>query len=122
MGRIKVVLGLAAVLSVIVIGGQVGLAEWTNLQLQDDLRDISSSLGPRIGLADLQSDEDLRNLVIRKAEGHGISLEPKQVTVRRAGSGVGPAIYLAVDYNAPIHLPGYSFTLRFMPSSEKKSF
>ena len=44
------------------VGGQIGVAEWTNLQLQDDLRDISSSLGPRIGLADPQSDEDLRNV------------------------------------------------------------
>ncbi len=121
MGRNRF-LGLAVVVAVMGVGGQIGVAEWTNLQLQDDLRDISSSLGPRIGLADPQSDEDLRNVVIGKAQRHGISLDPKHITVRRTGTGAAPAIYLAVDYDATIHLPGYSFTLRFVPSSEKKSF
>jgi hypothetical protein len=122
MGKTKLVVGLAAVGLAIATGGQVGVAEWSNLQFQDDLRDVSSMAGTRMGVTAPLSDDELRNTVIKKAYQRGISLEPKQVTVVRSGPAEAPQIYLAADYEASVTLPWYSFPLHFTPSSTKRSF
>jgi len=120
MGKLKLIVGAVVLGVAIAGGGQVGLAEWTNLRFQDDLRDISSSLGSHVGMMGPQNDEDLRNLVIRKAGEHGITLEPKQVIVQHPSSG--ELVYLAAEYDVSISLPWYSFKLHFMPESTKKVF
>ena len=120
MRKVKLILGVAVIAVALMAGGQIGLAEWTNLEFQDDLHDVSASLGQRIGMVAPQSDEEIRNLVIRKADRRGISLEPSQVTVQRSGSREAPVIYLAVEYDVPVNLPGYSFSLHFSPSSAPK--
>ena len=118
VGKLKLIIG-AAVAAVALMGaGQMGLAEWTNLQFQDDLRDISSGLGARVGWNGPHSDEDLRELILRKADERGIELDPRQVTVSHPPSA--DMVYLAAEYDVAIHLPWYSFTLHFAPSSEKK--
>ena len=67
MGKIKVVLVVAIIVFAIMVGGQVVVAEWTNLEFQDDLHDISSSLASRIGLTAPPSDQEIRVIVMRKA-------------------------------------------------------
>lgn len=120
MGRIKVILGLAVAVVAIAAGGQVGLAEWTNLQFQDDLHDVAASVGQHIGMNAVANDDDLRKIVLRKAEGRGITLEPKQVTVRHTGAG--EPVSLGVDYDVVVSLHWYSFELHFSPASTKKVF
>ena len=120
MGKLKLIVVLAAAIVALMGLGQVGLAEWTNLQFQDDLRDISSSLGARIGWNGPHSDEDLRALVLRKAGQHGIELDPRQVTVGHPASA--ELVYLAAEYDVPVRLPWYTFTLHFKPESTKKVF
>jgi len=120
VGKLKLIVGAAAVTVALMGAGQVGLAEWTNLQFQDDLRDISSSLGARIGWNGPHSDEDLRVLVVRKADQRGIELDPRQVTIEHPPSA--ELVYLAAEYDVPIRLPWYSFTLHFKPESTKKVF
>jgi hypothetical protein len=118
-GKAKLVLGLAALAVVAIAGWQIGSCEIANLELQTDLRDISIQLASRIGMEAPNSDQDLRNAVIHKAEEHGIHLEPRQVTVQHVGGGKTEIIYVAADYNVFVKLPGYSFSLHFTPSSTK---
>ena len=120
MGKLKLIVGAAVVTVALLGAGQVGLAEWTNLQLQDDLRDISSSLGARVGSYAPHSDEELRDLVLRKAGERGIELDPKQVTVGHPASA--ELVYLAAEYDVLIRLPWYSFSLHFKPESTEKVF
>jgi hypothetical protein len=63
---------------------QVASCEIANYELKDDLKDIASMGGARIGLAAQLSDDELWATVIRKAAGHDIVLEPEQITVMRA--------------------------------------
>lgn len=84
---------------------------------QDELQDMSAQLGTRIGLSPPSSDEELRNLVVRKAEEHGIPLDPKQVTVRSSGPGDHRVIYIAADYKMPVNLFVHLFSLHFTPKS-----
>ena len=119
MGKAKLILGLAILGLAAVAGWQVASCELANLELQTDLRDIAAQGGSRIGLEALNSDDDLRNSVIHKAEEHDIQLEPAQVTVQHTGSGKTSAISLTVDYKARVNLYLYSFSLHFTPSSAR---
>jgi hypothetical protein len=119
LGRAKLILGLAFLVLAVVVCWQIASSEIANLELQSDLRDISAQVASRIGLEAPNSDEDLRNAVIHKAEEHDIDLLPEQVTVRHTGAGKTVSIYLAADYKARVNLLAFSFTLHFTPSSIK---
>jgi hypothetical protein len=116
-------IGLAAVIGFVVVAGwQVGSREVANYQLQEDLHDMASQLGARIGFNAPRSDDDYRELVMRKATEYHIDLQAHQVTVQRTDAGKETAtIYLAVDYVAPVNLPGFSWGLHLTASSTKKS-
>ena len=98
---------------------QTAACELANVELRDDLRNLSSQVSARIGLVDFNTDKDFRDAVIRKAERYDISLQPEQITVRRSGTLKDQVIYLAVDYQACVRVLGHSFTLHFTPSSEQ---
>jgi hypothetical protein len=118
-GKAKILLGLAVLALAVAFGWQIVSCEIANLELQADMRDIAAQVASRIGLEAPNSDEDLRNAVIHKAEEHDIQLEPRQVIVQQTGSGKTLAIYLAADYKARVNLLVYSFSLHFTPSSAK---
>lgn len=116
--KVTIVIVLGVLTLAIIAGWQIGSCELANFELHDDLRDLAPQRSARIGLAQPSSDGEIRNTIIRYAEGYGIHLEPDQVTVRRSGPAQEPVFYLAADYRAPVKLPGYSFTLHFTPSSD----
>jgi len=113
MGTVKALIGLLAVIAVIYCCFQIIPPELTNYSFQDDLRNIAMTGGanPR------QTDQDLIDAIIKKAQEHQITLAPEQITVQRIGTPGAPAVYVAAEYSVPINLPGYSFTLHFNPSS-----
>jgi len=117
--KLKYALGITLVVLAAMIGWQVGASELANVQLQDDLRDMSSKLDTRIGFSAPKSDDDYRNEVIRRAVQHGIALEPREVIVERHGTGESETLSLAADYKVPVRIPGFSFALHFTPKSEK---
>jgi hypothetical protein len=118
MGTIKIILGLA-VLLLLAVGWQFGSRELANIELQDEMHDLASQAGTRVGLVAPNSDDDLRGAVVRKAKQHDIELQPEQVTVQRTGSEDKQTLYLAANYTVPIVLPGFSFALHFTASSGK---
>ncbi|MGB8011639.1 MAG: hypothetical protein WCF68_08500 [Terriglobales bacterium] len=113
----KYVVWIAVVVAAAVAGWRILEPEITNIIFQDELRDSAAQLGWRTGVAPPNSDEDLRNIVIRKAATHGIPVGPKQVTVRRRGTGESMTWYIAVDYTVPVDLFVYSYSLHFAPTS-----
>ncbi|HXZ11766.1 MAG TPA: hypothetical protein VEG64_05175 [Candidatus Sulfotelmatobacter sp.] len=87
--------------------------------MKEDLHDLAAQVAPAIGLTPPNSDEDLRNSVIRIAKSYGIQLGPEQVTIRRSGPEKSPTFFIAADYRARVGIAGFSFTLHFTPSSAK---
>lgn len=120
MKKIKIVLALAAFYLLFSAGWQIGACELANIELKDDLQDIALQLGMRIGTSDVGSDDDLRGMVLRKAEKYNIALAPEQVIVMRDGYGKNANIYLEADYSVPIYLPRFTFMMYFNPSSAHK--
>ncbi|HWY68120.1 MAG TPA: hypothetical protein VNX88_05615 [Terriglobales bacterium] len=118
--NIKIIGAIAILLVLCSAGWQIGKWELASVELRDDMHDMASQLGPRIGYSNGLSDEEFRNEVIRKASKYDIQLAPEQVTVVRNGEGIQATMYLAADYTVPIHLPGFSFQLHFNPESGRR--
>jgi hypothetical protein len=118
MGTVKAIVGFVAIVAVIYCGFQIIPPELTNYSFTDDLRNIAMVGGSNPH----QTDQDLIDQVIKKAEEHQIALTRERVTIQRIGTPGAPAVYVAVDYSVPVDLPGYSFTLHFTPSSGNKGF
>ncbi|HET7891477.1 MAG TPA: hypothetical protein VFL34_08130 [Candidatus Sulfotelmatobacter sp.] len=122
MNKLKIISVLLVLVLVVSIGWQFAACELADYELQDDLKDVGSLLGTRIGLTDVRSDDDLRQVVIRKAGEHGIVLAPSQVTVERSGSTETPVIYIKADYRQRVVLLGKSFFLHFTPANRSNRF
>jgi len=118
--NLKIIAGAAILFLICSTGWQIGACELANVELREDMHDMASQLGPRIGHGNGLSDEGFRNEVIRKASKYDIHLAPEQVTVVRNGEGFQATMYLAADYTIPINLPGFSFRLHFNPQSGTK--
>ena len=118
----KYVFWIAVTLVAIMAAWAIVVPEFTNIIFQDDLKDTAAQLGWRTGLSQFNSDEELRNIVVRKAAKHDIELRPEQVTVQRTGSGQYTYWYIAVDYTVRVDLLVYSFKLHFNPTSKGGAF
>lgn len=118
MGTIKALIGIAAICGAMYAAWVIVPPELSNYSFQDDLRNIAMVAGSNPH----QSDQDILDSVVKKAQDHQITLAPEQVTVQRIGTPGAPAVYVAADYSVPVTLPGYAFTLHFNPSSGNKGF
>jgi hypothetical protein len=118
----KYVFGIAVVVAAIMAAWEMFEPQFTNILFQDELRDSAAQLGWRTGVSPPNSDEDLRNIVIRKAASHDIKLVPEQITVRHTGSGEHTTWYIAVDYTVPVNLVAYSYSLHFNATSAGNKF
>jgi hypothetical protein len=116
MGTVKAIVGVLAIIFVVYGAFQVAPPELNNYSFQDDLR----SLAMMDGANPHETDQELLDAVMKRAQEHGIALKPEQVTVLRIGTPGAPAVYVGADYSVPVSLPGYSFTLHFTPSSGNK--
>jgi len=116
MGRIKLILVFAVVVAAIIAGSQIIPPELANFQFEDDLHDVASLSGARIGLLSATTEDSLRSSVISRAKEHDIELSPSQVTVEYSRSSGGANVYLEAHYTVPVNLLGYTFELKFDPS------
>lgn len=113
MGTVKALGGLLLVIAVIYCCFQIIPPEMTNYSFQDDLRNIAMVGGANPH----ETDQEILDSIIKKAQEHQITLAPEQVTIQRIGTPGAPAVYVAADYNVPVSLPGYNFVIHFTPSS-----
>ena len=118
MGTVKAIVGFLVIVGLIYAGFQILPPELSNYSFQDDLRTVAMTGGANPH----QTDQDLMDAVIKKAQEHQITLAPENVTVQRIGTPGAPAVYVAADYSVPVSLPGYSFSLHFTPSSGNRGF
>jgi hypothetical protein len=117
----KYVFRIAVIATVLFAAWTILEPEVTNIVFQDELHDLAAQPSWRPGMSAPNSDEELRNFVVRKAETHDIALDPKQVTVRRTETPENP-VYIAVDYTVPVNLFVYSYSRNFSASSTGSRF
>jgi hypothetical protein len=116
-------LTILVTLALVVVAGmaiwQVASVEIANAELRDELHDVASKLGTRIGFSAPKSDDDYRAEIVRRAGKLGIALTPEQVTVERKGSGENETITLTAEYTVSIRVPGFAYPMHFSPSSAR---
>jgi hypothetical protein len=97
----------------------IASAELAKNELSEDLRDIAADKAARIGLTVPNSDDDIRNEVIRAAKHYDIDLAPEEITVQDTGTPDVPRLYVAADYNARVRPLGVPVVLHFSISSAR---
>ena len=112
----KYVFRIAVIVAVVFAGWTILEPEITNIVFQDELHDLAAQPSWRPGMSAPNSDEELRNTVVRKAENHDIALDLKPVTVRRTETPENP-VYIAVDSTVPVNRFVYSYSRHFRASS-----
>ena len=117
MKIIKVIIGLALFALLASTVWQTAASEIANYELKDELKDVASMGGSRIGLAGPGSDDELREAVIRRAAGRHIALEPDQIEVERSGTKEAPAVALTARYQARIWMPGLELIVHYTATS-----
>ncbi|HEY6253697.1 MAG TPA: hypothetical protein VI685_27395 [Candidatus Angelobacter sp.] len=105
MGKLK-----AAIALIIIVGG--GYVGWElippyfhNYEFQDDLDDVA-----RVNSYTHKTDEDIKTLVIQKADNLGITLKPESITVSRNLDGVGISVHYSVHVDLILHPIDLDFT------------
>lgn len=117
MKKLKIIAGLTVFALVMSTAWQIAACELANYELKDDLKDIASMGGARIGLLAQSSDDNLRDEVIQRAAVHDIRLASDQILVERSGTSENPKIFLAAKYKSRVVLPGLSLILHFTATS-----
>jgi hypothetical protein len=118
MGIAKALVGFLAIVAVVVGLFQIVPPVLNNYSFSDDLKTVSLMDSTSLQ----KTDDDVRNDVLRKAKERDLPVEAKQITIQRINSPGISAVYVAVDYNVTINLPGYSFDMHFNPTTGNKGF
>jgi hypothetical protein len=119
MKRILQVAVLGLIGAGVVAACQAGSVYLANIELQSDLKDLSSLAGTRIGLVDPRSTDQIRDQVIEHAAQRGIALEPEQVNVERNGEGKDGSISISTAYDRNIRVFGHRWIIHFTAASPR---
>jgi hypothetical protein len=115
MTTLKMFVGVAVVVAMIVVGVKVIPVYFDNYQLEDAIKTeaLQSTYSTR-------TPDDIRDAIIKRAHDCDIPLTAKQVHVSRTGYNGTGSLIIEVNYTATIDLPGYSTTIEFSPSTKNK--
>jgi hypothetical protein len=117
MRKTLIILGFALLVLTAFAAWQVAACYVANAELQSDMNDLAVQNSARIGLSQIDNEEELRDAVVSRAKDDGIQLEREQVTVQRTLTSKMLGIALKADYAARVNLLFFSFIIRFAPSS-----
>lgn len=98
MDKLKGIIALVVVVAVIYVAWNVTPPYFYNYQFQDDLDDIA-----RRNSYVNKNEDDIRDLVIKKAASDSITLREDQVTITRGADGVGITVRYRVHVDMILH-------------------
>jgi len=85
---------------------------WNNYQFQDDVDDVAR----RSSYANRTTEDEIRDLVIKKAASNNITLKEDQVTITRGSDGIG----ITVRYRIHVDMVMFPRDLDFTVNSYNK--
>jgi hypothetical protein len=106
MGKIKGLIGLLVIAGGFYVAWSMIPPYFYNYQFQDDLDEIAR----RVSYATNSSDDDVKQMVIRKAQSDEINLKEDQIVVSRSGNGVGITVKYRVHVDMAVHPVDLDFT------------
>jgi hypothetical protein len=115
MGTIRLIVGVALFLAVIVVGIQVLPPFFTNYQFEDEINNaaLTATYGTK-------SEDEIRTVVYNKAKEMEIPITPDQIKVYRVGSQGTGTLAIEASYTVHVNLPGYPLDLNFHAATKNK--
>jgi Zn/Cd-binding protein ZinT len=105
MGKVKALIGLVVILGGFYVAWNMVPPYFNNYQFQDGLDDIA-----RKNTYTTISDDDLKKIVVTKADTEDIKLKEDQVTVTRKVDGLGISVKYKVHVDMVVHPVDLEFT------------
>jgi uncharacterized protein DUF4845 len=111
MGKVKGLLGLLIVLAGFYVAWNLVPPYFHNYQLQDDLDDVA-----RRNSYTATSEDEIKKIVIAKADNNSIKLKEDQIIVTRTSNGLA----ISVKYHIHVDMILYPVDLDFAANSMNK--
>ena len=105
MGKIKGLIGLLVIAAGFYVAWNLIPPYFHNYQLQDDLDDLA-----RRNSYTSSTEDDIKQMVIQKAQTNDIKLKENQVTVSRGGNGLAISVKYRVHVEMMVHPMDIDFT------------
>ena|ERR1700746_1241436 len=105
MGKLKGALALLIIAGGFYLGWELIPPYFHNYQFQDDLDDVA-----RVNSYSHKTDEDIKTIVIHKADDLGIKLNEEAVIVSRSNDGMGISVHYTVHVDLILHPIDIDFT------------
>lgn len=110
--RLKLVLAVLVLFSLLYTGWEVIPPYVANYQLQDSIQNEA-----RFAAVNKRTQDDIQDDIFRRIKDLGIPARRQDIRVESINGG----LRITVDYAVPIDLPGYSFQLEFHPQADNRS-
>jgi Domain of unknown function (DUF4845) len=107
MGKIKGLIGLLVVAGGFYIAWNLIPPYFHNYELQDDLDDIA-----RRSSYTMKTDDEVKQMVMQKAQNNDVTLREEQITVSRSGDGIGIAVSYSVHVEMMVHPVDLDFSVK----------
>jgi len=109
MGKLKGALALIIIVGGFYVGWEIVPPYFHNYEFQDDLDDVA-----RVNSYTHKTDEDIKTLVIQKADNLGITLKGEEISVSRTIDGMGISVHYHVHVDMILHPIDLDFTANSM--------
>jgi len=110
MEKLKALIGILVIVGGFYYGWNMIPPYFHNAQFQDDLDDIV-----RVATYSTRTDDELKQAVIKRAQGRDIVLKEDQISITRlANNGVG----ISVKYRVHVDMIGHQADLDFIANSK----
>lgn len=111
MIRLRALLTIAFVGSLVYVGSQVAPVYYTYYQFQSDLEQFALNES-----YSFRSEADIQESVAARGRDYGIPLKLDQIRVKR----VGNELSISTEYTVHFEIPIYPFDLKFTPMTKNR--
>lgn len=105
MGKLKAALAFIIIAGGIYLGWELIPPYFHNYEFQDDLDDVA-----RVNAYTHKTDEDIKALVIKKADDLGIPLKEEAISITRTVDGMGISVHYSIHVDLILHPMDLDFT------------
>ena len=106
MRPVKAILAVVVVVAMFIAAFRVVPPYFNNYQLQDEIESIA-----RLNTYSNKSEDEIRDMVLKKAKEYEVPVTAEQVKVNRTGQEIA----ISAKYMVHVNLPGYPLDLHFNP-------
>ena len=111
MKTLKALFGLFVVVAGFYVAYKLIPPYFNNYQFQDAIESEA-----RLNSYNYKSEQEIREIIAKKARDLELPVTTDQITVQRSGS----ELIISAEYTVHVDLPGYPMDLKFTPSTKNK--